>query len=50
MCDHSDRQTEEYVAQMLLILVQGETENLERARSLRCAPVDNLFPDSTPPT
>ena len=33
MCDHSDRQTEEYVAQMLLILVQGETENLERARS-----------------
>ena len=28
MCDHSDRQTE-----MLLTLVQGETENLERARS-----------------
>ena len=33
MCDHSDRQTEEYMAQMLLTLVQGETENLERARS-----------------
>ena len=33
MCDHTDRQTGEYSAQMLSTPVKGETDNFERALS-----------------